>query len=212
MKDEFNVPVWRSAFNIALTVALMVLLILDIAPLAVLFMIAFAIAITVNFPNVKDQRDRIASHSSSVLAVVSVIFAAGVFTGILKGTGMTEALAQSIVWMIPEGHGNWLPLITAFVSAPFTFFLSNDAFYFGVVPVLAEAAQTYGIPPEVIARASLIGQPIHQLSPLVAATYVLTGLSKVEFGDHQKFSLKWAALLCVLMLIPALLTGAVTIW
>lgn len=212
MKDEFNVPAWRSAFNIALTVGLMVLLILDVAPLAVLFMIAFAIAITVNFPNVKDQRDRIASHSSSVLAVVSVIFAAGVFTGILKGTGMTDALAQSIVWMIPEGHGNWLPLITAFVSAPFTFFLSNDAFYFGVVPVLAEAAKTYGIPPEVIARASLIGQPIHQLSPLVAATYVLTGLSKVEFGDHQKFSIKWAALLCLLMLIPALLTGAVTVW
>ncbi len=210
-RENADIPAWRQAFNIVLTVGLMVLLILDIAPLAVLFMLAFAIAVTVNFPRVADQRERISAHASSVLGVVSVIFAAGVFTGILKGTGMTEALAHSIVWMIPKDHGNLLPLITAVISGPFTFFLSNDAFYFGVVPVLAEAGNTYGIPPEVIARASLVGQPLHQLSPLVAATYVLCGLSEVEFGDHQRFSLKWAGILAVLMLIGALVSGAVTL-
>lgn len=202
---------WRAAFNIALTILLMVCLVADVAPLVVLFIIAFALAITVNFPSVADQRLRISAHAPSVLAVVSVIFAAGVFTGILKGTGMTDALAQSIVWMIPEGHGNLLPLITALISAPFTFFLSNDAFYFGVVPVLAEAAAKYGIAPEVIARASLIGQPVHQLSPLVAALYVLLGLSKVEMGDFQRFALKWTLVLTALMLFAALLTGAVTL-
>ncbi|WHA44001.1 CitMHS family transporter [Agrobacterium larrymoorei] len=202
---------WRAAFNIVLTVLLMVFLVADVAPLVVLFIIAFALAITVNFPSVADQRLRISAHAPSVLAVVSVIFAAGVFTGILKGTGMTDALAQSIVWMIPEGHGNLLPLITALISAPFTFFLSNDAFYFGVVPVLAEAASKYGIAPEVIARASLIGQPVHQLSPLVAALYVLLGLSKVEMGDFQRFALKWTLVLTALMLFAALVTGAVTL-
>ncbi len=202
---------WRAGFNIVLTVLLMVFLVADVAPLVVLFIIAFALAITVNFPSVADQRLRISAHAPSVLAVVSVIFAAGVFTGILKGTGMTDALAQSIVWLIPEGHGNLLPLITALISAPFTFFLSNDAFYFGVVPVLAEAASKYGIAPEVIARASLIGQPVHQLSPLVAALYVLLGLSKVEMGDFQRFALKWTLVLTALMLIAALITGAVTL-
>ena len=202
---------WRAGFNIVLTVLLMVSLVADVAPLVVLFIIAFALAITVNFPSVADQRLRISAHAPSVLAVVSVIFAAGVFTGILKGTGMTDALAQSIVWLIPEGHGNLLPLITALISAPFTFFLSNDAFYFGVVPVLAEAASKYGIAPEVIARASLIGQPVHQLSPLVAALYVLLGLSKVEMGDFQRFALKWTLVLTALMLFAALITGAVTL-
>ena len=61
------------------------------------------------------------------------------------------------------------------------------------------------------ARASLIGQPLHQLSPLVAATYVLVGLSEVEFGDHQRFALKWATALAGLMLLAALITGAVTL-
>jgi CitMHS family citrate-Mg2+:H+ or citrate-Ca2+:H+ symporter len=196
------------AFNALLTVSMLVLLVLDVIPLALVFMLGFAIAMTVNFPRVRDQRERIESHAGSVLMVVAVVFAAGVFTGILSGTGMTEALAQSVVYLIPASAGQYLPLITAVLSAPFTFFLSNDAFYFGVVPVLAHAAAEYGIPAEVMARASLIGQPVHMLSPLVPAAYVLTGLAEVEFGAHQRFSLKWAALLAVVMLCGAVLTGA----
>ncbi|SMO93176.1 CitMHS family transporter [Paracoccus laeviglucosivorans] len=200
---------WRAGFNIALTVGLMCMLVIDIAPLPILFMIAFGIAITVNFPNIADQRERIASHAPSALAVSSVIFAAGVFTGILNGTGMTDALAQSILYIIPEGHGDWLPLITAIASAPFTFFLSNDAFYFGVVPVLAQAAAAHDIPPEVIARASLVGQPLHQLSPLVPSLYLLMGLAKVELGEFLRFTVKWALIPCLLMLLGTVLTGVI---
>ncbi|WCM92269.1 CitMHS family transporter [Acidovorax sp. NCPPB 2350] len=199
----------KMAFNLALTAALMVLLVHGKWPLALLFMGAFAIAISVNFPNVNDQKERIASHAPSALAVVSLIFAAGVFTGILSGTKMTDAIAQSVIQSIPHSAGQFMPLITGLLSAPFTFFLSNDAFYFGVVPILAEAAKTYGIAPEVIARASLLGQPIHQLSPLVAANYVLMGVAGVEFGAHQKFTFKWAALLVVVMILSAALFGVV---
>lgn len=200
------------AFNAVLTIGVLVLLVLDVLPLALVFMFGFAIAMTVNFPHVTDQRERIEHHAGSVLMVVAVVFGAGVFTGILSGTGMTEALATSVVSIIPDSAGRFLPLITAVISAPFTFFLSNDAFYFGVVPVLAQAAAEYGIPPEVIARASLIGQPVHMLSPLVPAAYVLTGLSQVEFGAHQRFSLKWAILLAFVMLCAAVLTGALPLF
>ena len=90
---------------------------------------------------------------------------------------------------------------------PFTFFVSNDAFYFGVVPIVAETAREFGISPVEIARASLIGQPVHLLSPLVPSTYLLVGLAGVEFGDHQRFTLKWAALVCLFMLVASLLCG-----
>lgn len=201
------------AFNLVLTVALMVGLVLGVLPLPLLFMAAaFAIAMTVNFPLLKDQKERIAAHSASALAVVSVIFAAGVFTGILSGTKMTDAIAHSVASVIPSSAGNFLPLITAVISAPMTFFLSNDDFYFGVVPILAEAAKNFGIAPEVIARASLLGQPVHQLSPLVAANYVLMGLAGVEFGDHQRFTLKWAALLAVVMILVSGLLGVVPLF
>lgn len=33
---------------------------------------------------------------------------------------------------------------------------------------------------------------MHLLSSLVASTYLLVGLAKVEFGDHQRFTLLWA--------------------
>ncbi|HUD35159.1 MAG TPA: citrate transporter, partial [Variovorax sp.] len=126
--------------------------------------------------------------------------------------GVTDAIAQSVVSMIPSSAGNFLPLITALLSAPMTFFLSNDAFYFGVVPILAEAAKGYGIAPEIVARASLLGQPIHQLSPLVAANYVLMGVAGVEFGSHQRFTFKWALLLVVVMILSAGLFGIIPLF
>ena len=109
--------------------------------------------------------------------------------------------------MIPDADGACLAGITALVSLPFTFFMSNDAFYFGVLPILSEAAGHYGITPVEMARASLAGQPVHLLSPLVPSTYLLVGLAKVEFADHQRYSLKWATMVCLVMLAAALAFG-----
>jgi citrate-Mg2+:H+ or citrate-Ca2+:H+ symporter, CitMHS family len=192
-------------FNALLTLALLVALVLGVLPLPVLFMVAFAIALLVNYPKVADQRERVAAHAKNVIAVVSLIFAAGIFTGILSGTGMLDAMAKSMLDIVPPALGPYLAPITALASLPFTFFVSNDAFYFGVIPIVAETASGFGISPVEIARASLIGQPVHFLSPLVPSTYLLVGLAGVEFGDHQRYTLKWAILVCLLMLVASLL-------
>ena len=192
-------------FNALLTLALLAALVAGVLPLPVLFMVAFAIALVINFPNVAEQRERIAAHAKNVIAVVSLIFAAGIFTGILGGTGMLDAMAKSMLAIVPASLGPYLAPITALASLPFTFFVSNDAFYFGVIPIVAETANGFGIAPVEIARASLIGQPVHFLSPLVPSTYLLVGLAGVEFGDHQRYTLKWAVLVCLLMLVASLL-------
>jgi len=194
-------------FNALLTVALMVALIASLLPLSVLFMIAFAIAVVVNYPDVKEQRARIAAHAANVIAVVALIFAAGIFTGILQGTGMVKAMSDSLLAIVPDAMGPYLAPITAIASMPFTFFISNDAFYYGVMPIVSQAALTYGIDPVEMARASLIGQPVHLLSPLVPSTYLLVGLAGVEFGDHQRYTIKWAILICLVMMAVALLCG-----
>jgi len=195
------------AFNALLTLALMAALVAGLLPLPVLFMVGFCLAIVVNYPDLAAQRARIASHAPNALAVVSVIFAAGIFTGILNGSGMVEAMSRSFLAVVPPSLGPYLAPITALASLPFTFFISNDAFYFGVLPIVTEAAQAYGITPLEMARASLIGQPVHLLSPLVPSTYLLVGLAGVDFGDHQRFTLKWAVGVCLLMLVAALLFG-----
>lgn len=195
--------------NLALTVGLLAGMILGLAPLPVLMMGAFAIAVTLNYPRLKDQRARLADHAENVVNVVLLIFAAGAFTGILNGTGMADAMAAQALSVIPPSVGPFLAPITALTSLPLTFMMSNDAYYFGVVPVVANTAATFGIAPEVIARASLIGQPVHALSPLLAPIYLACGLLGVDVADAQRFALKWAVLICLVVLAAALLTGAI---
>jgi CitMHS family citrate-Mg2+:H+ or citrate-Ca2+:H+ symporter len=194
-------------FNALLTAVLMALLILGVLPLAVLFMLAFAVALMVNYPSLAEQKQRLSAHAGNALAVVSLIFAAGIFMGILSGTRMVDAMAQSVLAVLPPQLGPYLAPITGLLSIPFTFFISNDAFYFGMLPVLAEAASAYGIEPAALARASLVGQQVHLLSPLVPSTYLLVGMARIEFGEHQRFTLPWALGACVVMLLAGLAFG-----
>jgi CitMHS family citrate-Mg2+:H+ or citrate-Ca2+:H+ symporter len=198
-------------FNVVLTAGLILGMILGLAPLPVLMMAGFAIAATVNYPRIKDQKARIAAHADNVVNVVVLIFAAGAFTGILNGTGMSAAMANAALAVIPPQVGPFLAPITALVSLPLTFVMSNDAYYFGVVPVIANAAAAYGIEPAAIARASLIGQPVHSMSPLLAPIYLACGLVGVDVADAQRFALKWSVLTCLLVLGVAMLTGAIPI-
>jgi CitMHS family citrate-Mg2+:H+ or citrate-Ca2+:H+ symporter len=100
-------------------------------------------------------------------------------------------------------------LVTGILSIPFTYFMSNDGFYFGIVPILAEAGAAHGVAPVEIARASLVGQALHMSSPLVPAVYVLVGMAKVEFGDHTRFTVKWAALTSLVVLGAGVLFGII---
>jgi len=194
--------------NLGLTLALMACLLTALLPLPVLFMVGFAVAMQINYPSLKEQKARVAAHAPNVLAVVSLIFAAGIFTGILSGTGMVDAMARSVTAIIPEGAGRFIPLITALVSIPFTFLISNDAFYFGILPILAEAGSAFGHSAEAIGRASLVGQQVHLLSPLVASTYLLVGLCEVDFGAHQRFTIPWALGAAAVMLGVGAVIGA----
>ncbi|MGM0879509.1 MAG: CitMHS family transporter [Bacillota bacterium] len=197
--------------NLALTVALMVGLITNFLPLTILFMIAFALALMINYPSLEEQKERISAHAGNALSVAAMVFAAGIFTGILTGTKMVDAMALTLVDMIPDAFGPHLPVIAAISSMPLTFFMSNDAYYFGILPLITEAATTYGIDPVEMGRASLLGQPVHLLSPLVPSTYLLVGLAGVNFGDHQRFTLKWAIGSTLVMLVTALIIGVVNI-
>ena len=195
-------------FNGLLVVTLLTLLVWGLLPLSVLMMIAFAIAMIVNYPGVAEQKERIAAHAGNVLSVVSLIFAAGIFTGILGGTGMVEAMSKEVVGMIPPAMGPYMAPITALLSLPFTFFISNDAFYFGMLPILAEAGAHYGVSPMAIARASLMGQPVHLLSPLVPSTYLLVSLAGIDLADHQRFTLLPAIMVCAVMTLVGIIALA----
>ncbi|WP_181794004.1 CitMHS family transporter [Streptomyces sp. WELS2] len=196
-------------FNALLTVVLLTAMIMEWLPIPVLFLLGAALALTVNFPHMPDQKARIAAHAENVLNVAGMVFAAAVFTGVLQGTAMVDHMAEWLVGNIPDGMGPHMTLVTGVLSIPLTYFMSNDGFYFGVLPVLAEAGHAHGVSSLEIARASIVGQPLHMSSPLVPAVYVLVGMAKVEFGDHTRFVVKWAALTSLVVLGSALLFGIV---
>lgn len=196
--------------NLLIVLLIMTTLILNLLPAPVLFLIGFIFALLINYPDLEKQKERMLAHSGNALIVVILVFAAGVFAGILSGTKMVDAMANTLVSIIPESLGAFFPLIVAITSMPFTFVLSNDAYYFGVLPILAEAASAYGIDPIEIARASILGQPIHLMSPLVASTILLVGMIGKDIGDHQRFALKWAILSSLILTALAILTGAIS--
>jgi CitMHS family citrate-Mg2+:H+ or citrate-Ca2+:H+ symporter len=196
-------------FNAVLTVGLLVMLVIDVLPMPVLFAVATAIALTVNFPHVKQQQEAITRHSSSIVSVVAMVFAAAVLVGVFQGTGMVEAMAHWLIDIIPSALGPHLAVVTGILSMPFTFFMSNDAFYFGVMPVLTETASTYGIAPVEMARASITGQTFHMQSPLVPAILLLVTLAGVPLADHHRKVLWRAALVSLSMLVIGVVLGQI---
>ncbi|MFD4553863.1 CitMHS family transporter [Streptomyces sp. NPDC058469] len=196
-------------FNALLTVTLLTAMIMELLPIPVLFLLGAALALTVNFPHMPDQKARLGAHAENVLNVSGMVFAAAVFTGVLQGTGMVDHMATWLVDNIPDGMGPHMAFVTGVLSIPLTYFMSNDGFYFGILPVLAEAGQAHGVSSLEIARASLVGQPLHMSSPLVPAVYVLVGMAKVEFGDHTRFVVKWAALTSLVVLGAGILFGII---
>lgn len=195
--------------NALLTVTLLTVLGADVVDIPVLFMIAAGLALAINFPHVKDQQAAITRHSESIVSVVAMVLAAAVLTGVFSGTGMVDAIAHWLTDAIPGWMGPHLAIVTGVLSMPLTFLMSNDAFYYGVLPVLSHTAAEYGISPAEMARASITGQPVHMQSPLVPAILLLVALSGVSLADHHKQVLWRAAAVSVAMLITGALIGAI---
>ncbi len=196
------------SINLILTLTIMIMLMTTKIPVLVIFLVGTALALILNFRVADEQRGRMVAHAKEALTVSSVVFAAGIFLGILTGTKMTNAMADSLIAIIPSGLGMHMGIITAILSAPLSFFLSNDAFYFGILPVLNHMATVNGISAAEIGRASLMGTPLHMLSPLVAALWLLVGLCKISFGDLQRGGIWWCLGLMLVNIITAISVGA----
>ncbi|MFC5631306.1 MULTISPECIES: CitMHS family transporter [Streptococcus] len=200
-------------FNAILTIVLIGWLVagsfietIELAPL-LLFAVGTVIALMVNYPVLKDQSKRIGDNAGDAVQVVILVFAAGIFMGLFQGSGMATALANSFATIIPKQLAGFWGLIIALVSAPGTFFISNDGFYYGILPVMAEAGASYGFTPEAMALASLMGQAFHLLSPLVAFIYLLLRLTGLDMGEWQKESAKYAAVIFIIFVVTIIATG-----
>lgn len=199
--------------NAILTIGLIVVLIKGLIPAPVLFLLASMLALLINYPRLTDQQKVLRGHGMNIFLVSSMIFVAGIFSGILTGTKMIDAMANELVSLIPQHHANLLPLLTAITSLPASILFTPDAYYFGVVPILSQTATQFHLDSLEIGRAALLGQMTvgFPISPLTASTFLLIGLTEVDLGEHQKFTFKWAWGTTLVMTIMTLLTGSIHI-
>ncbi|WP_406690778.1 citrate:proton symporter [Saccharopolyspora sp. ID03-671] len=202
---------WRLWFNAGLTLVLLVLLVAGVAEPAVLFMAGLVIALLVNHPKLTVQGEVVRKHASNAVPVVMLVLAAGIFTGILSETGMVDAMATSLLSIVPNSLGGLIPLFTALIGLPLSFFMSNDAYFFGILPVLAESASHHGIEAYEIARAGVTGQMLHSIGPASAPLWVLLGLIGKDLGEFQRFALLRVVLVSLGMVGFTVLTGAITL-
>ena len=197
-------------FNLALTAAVIVSLIMGLASSAILFGVGTAIALVVNYPDQKIQRKVISSLAPDMINVVMMVLGAGVLMGILNGpedAGMSNAIAQFLVSVIPESLGRYFAVIIAVISAPGTYLLNNDAFYYGVLPPLAATAEAYGFTSLQIGFAALMGQAFHFLSPLVPFIYLLMDQTEITLAQYQGYIFRWCVGIFVIFMAMGLALG-----
>ena len=195
--------------NGAITVAIMGVMIAGIVDPAVMFMIGTAIVLTLNYPDAAAQRARIDAHAKAALMMAGILLAAGAFTGIMKESGMLSAMARAAVGVMPPSLGPHIPVTLAVLSMPLSLLFDPDSFYLGVLPVVAEVAGTFGVPPVQVGQAALLGQMTtgFPVSPLTPATFLVVGLTGIDLGEHQRFTGPLLFAATIVMTIAAVLLG-----
>ena len=135
--------------------------------------------------------------------MVSIVFAAGAFTGVVKNSGMLAAMTDALVSIIPTSMGTFIAPIVGLFSVPLSLLFDPDSYYYGVMPVIANAVSAMGGNALAVAKASIMGQMTlgFPLSPLTGATFLLLGLSGQDLGDHQKHTLPYAWLASAIMVV-----------
>ncbi|WP_312563357.1 citrate:proton symporter [Anaerospora sp.] len=176
---------------------------------APMFMIGTVLALLLNYPDVAAQKARVDAHAKAALMMASILLAAGVFTGIMKGTGMIAAMAKVAVSFVPPALAQHIPFAMGIVSMPLSLVFDPDSFYLGVIPVVAEVGKMLGVQPIAVAQAALMGQMTtgFPVSPLTPATFLIVGLTGVELGEHQKFSIPFLWGASIIMTITCALIG-----
>lgn len=188
-------------FNLILTIIIIVMLVKNIFPAYAIFMFGMLIAIAVNYPDLKVQQKIIYDLAGGSIGLVVTLIGAGVFLGVFVNTGMIEAMSQVLIQMLPQSLQQYLHLIIGALGAPMGMIMGPDPYYYGVLPLIAETVARFGISPDQVAHAMLIGENVAlAVSPCVPTTFLAMGLAGVELRDHIKFSFKWLWGISVLML------------
>ena len=197
-------------FNVILTLAVIIVLVMDIFPAYYVFMVGCALGILVNYRGKKLHSSIIKSHASAGLSMASTILCAGVFLGVLSKSGIMEKMAIMMANVIPTSLGKFLPVIIGILSVPLALLFDTDSYFYGLLPVLVSVGNQFGVNPAHIAIAMVVCRNCATfISPVAPATYLGIGLAGVEIKDHIKFCFGWQWGVSIVCLVAGLIMGVI---
>ena len=197
-------------FNLALTIGLIAVLSAGLVTSYVAFMIALSLALAVNYPNLKTQDKLVKKHAPAALIISATLFSAGAMVGIFDGTGMLTEMANAIMSIIPGFLGQFIHIIFGILALPLGLCIGTDAYFYGIMPLVMQVGETYGVASLSTALTMIIGKNLAlMVSPLVPATYLAIGLTDVELKDHMKFSIPIYWGISIVMLVIGVIFGIV---
>jgi CitMHS family citrate-Mg2+:H+ or citrate-Ca2+:H+ symporter len=199
-------------FNFALTAGVLALLLIDVFPTYFVFMIGCCFALVVNYPDPKEQKNRIKAHAPAALDVSAVMLSAGIMVGIIDKSGMLEAMTKPLLAIIPTVLASHLHILLGTVALPLGTMLGTDPYFYGLMPLAIEVGKNFQIPALTMAVAMMIGKNLALfISPLVPATFLGIGLAEIELKDHLKYSFGWLWATGMIMLAFSVVIGMIAL-
>ena len=199
-------------FNLILTIVVIAILSMGLATSYVVFMVALCILLAVNYPDQKLQDKLIKKHAPAALIISATLFAAGAMVGVFGGTGMLTEMANAIMGIIPAALGKYIHVIFGLLALPLGLCIGTDAYFYGIMPLVMQVGETYGVASLSTAVAMIIGKNIAlMVSPLVPATFLAIGLTGTELKDHMKFSIPPYYLISVITVIISVILGIIPV-
>lgn len=196
--------------NLVITLATVAALVVNFLPISYVFILAFCVTIVVNFPRPKEQMECIKRQAPEALSLVAIVCAAAAFLGIMQGTGMIDALAKALAGFLPQFLVSHIHIVSGILGTPLDMLTSSDSYFFGVLPVTVEIARQYGVSPESVAKAMVIGNNLGKmLSPFAPAVWLAVGLTGNTFGQHIRYSFLPLWIFSIVLLLLSVAIGVV---
>lgn len=191
VNEQINKP-QKPWINGGLIVASIICLAFGLLSAPYVFMIALSIALLVNFPNPKDQMKVLSEHAPQALGMVAIILAAGAFLGILSDGGMLKSIAEDLTAILPTEWVSKIHIFVGILGVPMDIFTSTDAYYFALLPIIQQIAETAGVDPSSVVYAMAIGNNAGTfVSPFSPAAWLAMGLAGIDMGRHLRYSFGW---------------------
>ena len=204
---KMNLKYWA---NLILTLVTITVVFLDIVRAYFVFMIAFMIALLINYKGNKAKQDVVKLCAGNCYPIAAVMMCAGVFVGVMSGSGMLTEMAGFIVSLIPDSMHGVYNVLLAVICTPMSIALGSQAYYYGFSPLLLEVGTTLGVSTlSTIATLQITQNAFGFITPVSAVNHLACGMLGRDIKDVFRFCFPKLLLMLAIQFTLSIVVGLI---